>query len=730
MNLEKIRNYLLLIPAILPLVFTSFTFQPWHFGKTILFVILVDIIVVLVVIDFLRRKELEIRSFDRLDISISILFGIFLLSSIFAFDVERAFFGTMVRANGFIILIHFYIYYLLLRQFFVIQDWIRIFRIIAVVGFLSIIIAWLGPMIPLFEGIVVGGYSRLNGIFGNSIFLASYLWSFILLICLAIFKDKYSKNWQYFYYLNLIFSVPTIFASGSRGAVLAFFVALLFLFIGCILLFKNKKIKTVGIAALLIMVSIVAYLYSPWGSTVRQHLPATIAQIFNLSVDSLGANTRLMAWDIAWQGFLNRPIMGWGLSNFQHTFDKFYNPDFLDYGLGETVWDIPHNEFLEVMVSGGIFAMLSVLFIIILVFKRIYTLIFKENKFLFILMVSVGVAYIIQAMFVAETSNTLWGLTILLAGLQYGQGEKKEFRKNVYKNFLGAILLCLAVLSLFWSCSTLKMSNNLLAVRNYAETGEIVKWQSQAKNALEYKGSYDWEQSIHVSVDLLKFDRSLRSVVDLSEITDDLILVLEDKNNSLGDNYLINFWLARLYGDKGEYGAGNIYFEKALEHLEKAKTFNNDHQYVVFLESRYLLSLQRIDEAENVLRDLIKQDDMLAEPHWLLGAVLFAKDDLSQAALFFEQAIDLGFELSKKNNILFLIDIYAELEEYEKIVPLYELLIQREPDSADWYARLAAVYVAIGNEDKVVEYIYKAVEIDPSLVEEAKAFLEQNNIKL
>jgi len=733
MNLAKIKNYLLLLPIVLPLIFTPFTFQPWHFGKTILFVILVDIIILLVGIDFLKRKKIELRTFDKLDTLITVLFIIFLLSSIFAFDSERAFFSTLVRMNGLLILFHFYLYYLLLRQFFVFADWIKVFRITAVVGFLSIIIAWLGPVISWFAGAVVGGYGRLNGLFGNPIFLASYLWVFIIIIFLAIIKDKISQKWRYFYYFNILASILTIFATGTRGAVLAFFVALLFLFIAYIFFVSNsRKTKIYGLAILLVIFGLIGYLYSPWIYELRSQLPQNIAQVFNLSLDSLGTTTRLMAWDIAWQGFLDRPILGWGISNFQYTFDKFYNPDFLSYGLSETVWDIPHNEFLEVLVSTGIFAFGLMLFILVLFLKRAWALIYKEdkqNRFLFILLLSASVAYVTQAMFAAESSNTLVYLVLLFAVLQYGKGKQKFITFVSYKKIIILILIFLSLCSLFWGFKTLIMSNYLLKARNYREINNISAWQENAKNSLRYKGSYVWEQSIHLSVDLLNFNTNSRAGDDLESITNDLITNLETKNNKLGENYLINFWLAQLYGDKGEY-VNNIYFQNALEYLDRALSINEDRQYPIFLKSRYLLSLQRIDEAEQELRNLIAKDDTIIEPHWLLGAVLSAKGDLVGSATSFEKAIDLGYSLDKVSDVLFVIDIYAQLEEYEKIIPLYELLIEREPTQADWYARLAAVYAAIGNEDKVIEYIYKAVDINPSLIEEAKEFLKLNNIEL
>jgi O-antigen ligase len=46
--------------------------------------------------------------------------------------------------------------------------------------------------------------------------------------------------------------------------------------------------------------------------------------------------TRLIAWDIAWQGFLERPFTGWGFDSLHILFNKKYDPRSLDFGYYET----------------------------------------------------------------------------------------------------------------------------------------------------------------------------------------------------------------------------------------------------------------------------------------------------------------------------------------------------------------------------------------------------------
>ena len=143
-----------------------------------------------------------------------------------------------------------------------------------------------------------------------------------------------------------------------------------------------------------------------------------------------------------------------------------------------------------------------------------------------------------------------------------------------------------------------------------------------------------------------------------------------------------------------------------------------------------MLASGNLSEAENTLRVLIEKNDNFSEPHWFLGVVLSAGDNFEGAVTEFEKAMDLGFALGKGNKILYLIDIYASLGDYKKIIPLYELLIQENPNNANWYARLASVYAILEDDDKVIEYMSKAIEIDPGMIPEAKEFLKKYNISL
>ena len=73
-------------------------------------------------------------------------------------------------------------------------------------------------------------------------------------------------------------------------------------------------------------------------------------------------STRFWVWGEAWQGFLERPILGWGPENFTAVYDKFFNPNFYVPGQNNETWfDRAHSVFFDYLSETGALGLLSYL---------------------------------------------------------------------------------------------------------------------------------------------------------------------------------------------------------------------------------------------------------------------------------------------------------------------------------------------------------------------------------
>jgi len=67
---------------------------------------------------------------------------------------------------------------------------------------------------------------------------------------------------------------------------------------------------------------------------------------------------RLTLWRMAWEGFLSRPLTGWGHEGFTYVFQRFYDPSLA----GQEPWfDRAHDIYLDALVAGGAPALLLLL---------------------------------------------------------------------------------------------------------------------------------------------------------------------------------------------------------------------------------------------------------------------------------------------------------------------------------------------------------------------------------
>lgn len=740
--LQKIIKYGIYLGFILPLVFTSRTMYPWHFGKTILFQILVEILIVLALIYFSLNKEKRIIKLNILDWAIFIFIGCQTLAAIFGINFSHSFWGNQQRAQGVFTWLHFGAFYFLIRQFIITKlDWRNLGIWIIIIAFLSSLLAWFGKYISFFDTIISKGYT-LSGLIGNPIFFASYLIIPVFLSLawsILIIKDNKKLGWllagaSLLGLITLLFSqVRGAFIGVIAGVFIAWLLYWLFGAPG-----KIKKIVIIiGFSLILLVISL--YIFNQKSDYLKLNQPA-LARLLNITTGEQTAKTRLMAWRAALEAWQDKPILGWGPENFQTAFDHHYNPEFLKFGFNETVWDKPHNYPLEVLSNTGTVGFISYSFLLILVYIYLIKIIKKAAsnslKSAFIILTGAVTAYIIQNSFAFETSNSLliWVTIIALISFYYNKGKEEELAKYENKfliKFLGwlAIIFIIITPFLIYKNYTLyKASVYMGDARDAEDISSIYLWQKNATKVIGQEVPFLSEQAVFLTQDIVSFDgQGKLEKKTLEAIAPKLIEIFEKEIIKYPKTYLFRFWLSEVYGIMGEY-IDKSYFEKSNILLIEAGQFSPDRQHVPLLLSKNYLLQGRNKEGVEILEELVAKDPDFSQPHWFLGLALIQDNQKDRGVAELEKGMEFG--LFYKSNIIYLIDIYAEREEYEKIISLYEKLIKDEPLNSGYYASLAATYAALGDNENVIINLNKAVELDPALADEAKLFLEQNGIDI
>jgi len=741
-KLEKIVKFGIYLAMLMPLVFTSRTMYPWHFGKTILFQILVEILLVLALIYFSVNKEKKLIKLNLLDWLVLVFVALQLISAIFGVNFIRSFWGNQQRAQAVFTWLHFTAFYFLLRQFFASKkDWLNLGAWVLVVAFISSALAWLGKYFPIFENIIAKE-ARLSGMIGNPIFFASYLIIPVFLGFVWFFVLDRDNKWRWFALISGIFGLITLFFSQVRGAFVGLATGLIVIWLLYWLCGETGRTKKIVVALGLIAVILGAsiYIFNQKSEYLKKNLPA-VSHLLDIRPGETTASTRLMAWQIALKGWQDRPVVGWGPENFQDAFDKHYNPRFLKYSFAETVWDKPHSYPLEVLSTMGAVGFACYLAIIAVLLIYLARIIKKQDneksKLVFIVLVGAVVAYVVQNSFAFETSNSLlmWMMLVAFVGFCYDfkrHGQDVKYYNNVflYKfiSWLAIFVIIITPYLIYKNYTFYKASVYMGDARDAADIGSKYLWQKNAPKVLAAQVPFLWEQAIFLTRDLSIFDgHGELDRKTLESVAPELVEIFEQEISKNPQSYLLRFWLSQLYGFMGEY-IDNEYYKNSNNLLKEAWQISPDRQHIPLLLAKNYLLQDQEKEAINILEQLVEKNSELEEPHWFLGIALVKNGQEDRGIEELEKGQ--GFGLGFKNNILYLIDIYAKREEYDKIISLYELLIGRESNNAQYYANLAATYAAIGDEENVIINLNKAVELQPALAEEAKKFLKEQGVDI
>lgn len=398
-------------------------------------------------------------------IAAAIFIGVFLLAGVFGIDPMFSFWSNFERGEGgFQYLMLFVFFSLLLFLFRERRDWDRIFFCFFVASLLVIFYGvgatlkyvdagWTmvqtaagpdmqlsgagGPWFQTFKSFVgpspwVAGSSsvlapgyRFQGSFGNAAYVAAYL-------LFAIFYGGYMLSSRY---RGRMKSAGAIFVmvctalfgvffwlAATRGAFIGLLAALVVG--GGYLGFQRVALRRWlfgGIAALLVLFSIGVMFRN---SAVIQKIPG--ARIFDISFATQTFQDRTFIWTMAWRGFLERPLLGWGPEQFLTVFYKHFDERYFVPAKGFGAWfDRAHSVFFDALVGTGFlgFASYCSMFFIVFYFfirkKDSRTPMAGESALSRAILLMIPVAYLVQGLILFDVLVISLNVFFMLAWFGY-----------------------------------------------------------------------------------------------------------------------------------------------------------------------------------------------------------------------------------------------------------------------------------------------------------------------
>ncbi len=433
--LEKIFLWIIKIGLwvipILPLYVANTMLFPFITGKNFTFRILVEVIFALWVGLAIARREYRPK-FTPLLKAVSIFVGIVFFADLVSSNPYRSFFSNYERMEGFMMLSHLYLYFLMLTSVFKTRrDWLTFLHVSFAA---SAVVSYFALLQKLGYRVSLQGGFRVDSTIGNPTYLAAYLLFHVWLLVIMMYQF-WKKWWRVSLYAALlVFESLIIYFTATRGVVVAL-VAVVPLCVGALLFFwdrahgKDRKAPwgmgrkyAAGMLAAVVVIPLIFWIARK--SDFVQSSQA-LRRLTNYSLSEGTIQDRFKIWGMSLRGGLERPVFGWGQENYYLVFQKYFHPKL--YG-AEPWFDRSHNVFLDWFIHAGIPGILSYLAIFGIFCWQIIRHIRRRGALLFegFMFLGLTATYFLQNLFVFDNLNTY---LLFFAVLAYGSFLMEDSRE-------------------------------------------------------------------------------------------------------------------------------------------------------------------------------------------------------------------------------------------------------------------------------------------------------------
>lgn len=351
----------------------------YHFGKVIYIYIIAVVLLIL-----LLKSGVKLNKFCKLAL---LYLGCYGIATIFSIDKMVSIWGNDFRFEGILMIGCYILFFIISSNYLIINEKIIKLSIISV----SLMSIYSLLQLYGFDPIQVWLYgeklvSEAYGVMRHRNIFGSYL-SLFIPISMGIFILKGKK----FYFITSCIIFSAIIASMTRAVWVSFVV---FSIVGLIFILKRKEClkRSIYIFSAFSMIFILINITNSNtlnGMNIRDRAKSILYDAKNINEDS-GAY-RIGIWKDAITCFKTNPIFGSGPDTLKIKLDS------MGLKQKETHIDKAHNEFIELLETGGITTLISYLILILLLFKELIKR--QDCNDNIKIMILVLVSYLVQSFF-------------------------------------------------------------------------------------------------------------------------------------------------------------------------------------------------------------------------------------------------------------------------------------------------------------------------------------------
>jgi O-antigen ligase/cytochrome c-type biogenesis protein CcmH/NrfG len=689
-----------------PLIVSQTMFFPFITAKNIAFRVIIEIIfaswLVLAMRDPLYRPKRSV-----LGTTVLVFLVVIFIADVFGASFANSFWSNFERMEGWVTLVH------LVAYFFTVSSvlsgealWKRFFH--TSIG-VSVLMGFYG-IFQLLGWITINqGGVRLDGRLGNATYLAIYMLFHIFLTALYLARHRGERIWRWVYGTIIVLQLAILYFTASRGVALGLVIGL-FVTALLITLFERsperRMLRRSALGALILIGGLVIGFFALRSIPAIKENPV-LGRYVSISLSE--GSTRFQVWNMAWQGFKERPILGWGQSNFDVVFNKYYDPQMYAQ---EPWFDRAHNVVFDWLIAGGILGFLAYLSLyatgLVLLWKN------KIGAFSTIdkaILTGLFTAYFFQLLFVFDNITSYFLFFSVLAFLHALGGTPTRSRMV---EAIAPVLIVLALGSLYIvNLKPYLASRTLIQalVRQPGGPSENLAYFRQTIGYNSFGSAEAREQLIQSAISVAAAPETVVS----AELKNEFLGYAADemRKQTVAAPRSARYWF--FYGS---YLRRIGRLDEAVAAIERAHELSPKKQQISYELALAYTSAGRTEEGLTLMREAFDSAPGNREARVLYAALAIRarQFDLADELLIGEA----GSGALTDERVF---RAYIEAGQMDKIVLIAERRLADNPGDAQAYVSLAAAYLQAGNKAKSIETLERMATTLPDTRAQADKFI-------
>lgn len=650
------------------------------------------------------------------------------LSTIFGDNPYRSFWSNYERMEGLVTFLHLFAYFLVLSAVLRTEKIWKIFLNVELGA--SLLVSFYG-LFQITGALQTHQGVRLDATLGNSAYLAIYAVFHIFLAAFLFLREQSIAKW--IYPPIMVLETFILYYTATRGAILGFVGGILLAAFLMIFLTENKKVKTFSAGAL---VGVIILIAGFWMARDSEFVKSSMVlnRFASISISEQTTQSRLVIWRMAWEGFKEKPVLGWGPENFNLVFNKHFQPILWKQ---EPWFDRAHNVFFDRLTTGGVVGLVTYLG---LFGSAVFYLLFKRKNIGLTApesatLVAMLAAYFVHNIFVFDNliSSILFFTTLAFLHRKIelsrdasvdrgGKVEKMPAEADYQKSALAVTVIILTIFSIYFvnvkpiaTCRTLlKALGTGGSWMRSGDASSLKESLANFQNAIAYNSfgtTEAREQLVSLASKVIssqKVESSLKQEVyqyATEQMNKQILQAPQDVRYKI--------FLGSLYNADGQS-------DLAIEVMQKAIEIAPNKQQLYFELISAYLNKKDFTSAIEFARRAFELDTTYDDARKIYAAVLIYGGKEAEAEALIKERFGVAVILDDR-----ILNAYASINKIGKVIEIIEMAVKNSPDDPNLRLKLAAAYSEIGQNEKAIKELQKVIELQPSFKQQGEYYIDQ-----